>query len=89
MKPPDAREVKARLLQNLPHVLRQLLPDGVVRGGKFIVGNVRGEPGRSLEIELHSNKAGLWHDFATGAGGDVLDLWAEAGQNLKLLRYYG
>lgn len=77
IKPPDAREVKARLLQNLPHVLRQLLPDGVVRGGKFIVGNVRGEPGRSLEIELHGNKAGLWHDFATGAGGDVLDLWAE------------
>jgi putative DNA primase/helicase len=29
-------------------------------------------------VELNGTKAGLWHDFATGAGGDVLDLWAVA-----------
>ncbi|MBL8641914.1 MAG: AAA family ATPase [Alphaproteobacteria bacterium] len=76
LKPPDAQEVKSRLLQNLPYVLRALLPAGVVRGQKFMVGNVAGDAGDSLIVELSGSKAGLWHDFATGAGGDVLDLWA-------------
>jgi hypothetical protein len=41
-----------------------------------MVGNVAGDAGDSLVVELNGTKAGLWHDFATGAGGDVLDLWA-------------
>jgi putative DNA primase/helicase len=76
LKPPDAQAVKARLLQNLPGVLRHLLPAGTMRAGKFMVGNVAGDAGDSLVVELNGTKAGLWHDFATGAGGDVLDLWA-------------
>jgi putative DNA primase/helicase len=76
LKPPDAQAVKARLLQNLSHVLRALLPAGIVRGQKFMVGNIKGDAGDSLIVELGGAKAGLWHDFATGAGGDVLDLWA-------------
>ncbi len=76
LKPPDVQAVKSRLLQNLPYVLRALLPAGVVRGQKFMVGNVAGDAGDSLIVELSGTKAGLWHDFATGAGGDVLDLWA-------------
>ena len=76
LKPPDAQAVKARLLQNLPHILRALLPAGILRGQKFMVGNVKGDAGDSLIVELGGTKAGLWHDFATGAGGDVLDLWA-------------
>lgn len=76
LKPPDAQAVKARLLQNLPSVLRHLLPAGTMRAGKFMVGNVAGDAGDSLVVELNGTKAGLWHDFATSAGGDVLDLWA-------------
>lgn len=76
LKPPDAQAVKSRLLQNLPQVLRALLPAGVIRGQKFMVGNIKGDAGDSLIVELGGAKAGLWHDFATGAGGDVLDLWA-------------
>lgn len=76
LKPPDAQAVKDRLLQNLPHTLRALLPAGIVRGQKFMVGNIKGDAGDSLIVELSGSKAGLWHDFATGAGGDVLDLWA-------------
>lgn len=76
LKPPDAQAVKARLLQNLPSVLRHLLPAGTMRAGKFMVGNVAGDQGDSLVVELNGTEAGLWHDFATGAGGDVLDLWA-------------
>lgn len=76
LKPPDAQAVKSRLLQSLPQVLRGLLPAGVIRGQKFMVGNIAGDQGDSLIVELGGAKAGLWHDFATGAGGDVLDLWA-------------
>lgn len=76
LKPPDSQAVKDRLLQNLPHALGALLPAGVVRGQKFMVGNIKGDAGDSLIVELSGTKAGLWHDFATGAGGDVLDLWA-------------
>lgn len=76
LKPPDVQTVKSRLLVNLPQVLRALLPAGIVRGHKFMVGNIKGDAGDSLIVELSGSKAGLWHDFATGAGGDVLDLWA-------------
>jgi len=76
LKPPDAQALKSQLVQNLPAILHALLPNGLVRAGKFIVGDVRGNKGESLVIELHGSKAGLWHDFATGDGGDILDLWA-------------
>ena len=27
-------------------------------------------------VEIEGRKAGLWHDFATGEGGDIIGLWA-------------
>jgi putative DNA primase/helicase len=63
-------------LAALPSILHYLLPAGVLRGGKFMVGNVQGDKGDSLVVEMNGAKAGLWHDFATGAGGDIIDLWA-------------
>ena len=76
LKPPSASELRTRLLAALPAILHYLLPAGVLRGGKFMVGNVQGDKGDSLVVEMNGTKAGLWHDFATGAGGDILDLWA-------------
>lgn len=76
LKPPSAADLRPRLLNALPTVLRHLLPAGVVRGWKFMVGDIGGNKGDSLVVEMQGDKAGLWHDFATGAGGDVLDLWA-------------
>lgn len=75
LKPPSAADIRPRVLNVLPALLRQLLPAGVVRGKKFMVGDIDGNKGDSLVVELHGEKAGLWHDFATGAGGDVFDLW--------------
>ena len=77
LKPPDAKDIKQRLKQNLPVTLHALLPNGLVRAGKFIVGDISGGKGESLVVEMKGSKAGLWHDFATGDGGDILDLWAE------------
>ena len=76
LKPPTASELRSRLLSALPSILHYLLPAGVLRGGKFMVGNAQGDKGDSLVVEINGAKAGLWHDFATGAGGDIIDLWA-------------
>jgi len=69
-------EIKARMIFNIRGVLSYLLPGGVYRAGKFVAGDVRGNRGDSLSVELNGPKAGMWHDFATGEGGDIIALWA-------------
>ena len=64
-------ELKRELLARLPAVLMALFPAGKIRGNKFLIGNIQGEAGDSLEIALDGDKAGLWHDHATGEGGDI------------------
>lgn len=39
------------------------------------IGNVYGEAGASLSIQLSGPDAGLWHDHATGEGGDLIGLY--------------
>ncbi|MFT4314811.1 MAG: hypothetical protein AB3P11_07085, partial [Wolbachia pipientis] len=67
---------KAELLLNIRSCLFYLLPRGTFRGDKFYVGDVHGNKGKSLVVELSGSRAGLWNDFATGEGGDIIDLWA-------------
>ena len=77
-------EIKARLIGNLRGVLPYLFPAGVFRHGKYLIGDVQGNKGESLAVELTGNKAGMWHDFATGEGGDIIALWAAAtGRNTQ------
>lgn len=71
-------EIRARLLDQLESVLLYLFPHGKRRGSQFYIGNLHGEPGDSLVVELAGPKRGLWIDFATGESGDVLALWASA-----------
>jgi putative DNA primase/helicase len=71
-------DLKSCLLGNLRGVLSYLFPAGVFRHGKFLVGDVQGNKGESLTVELTGNKAGMWHDFATKEGGDIISLWAVA-----------
>lgn len=71
----DRREaVRAALLARLESVLFTLFPAGKKRRGKFVIGDVLGSPGDSLEVVLDGDKAGLWTDRATGDGGDVFHL---------------
>ena len=63
-------DLRADLLARLPSVLMALFPAGRVRGKVFVIGDVDGNPGDSLEIVLSGEKAGLWTDRATGEGGD-------------------
>ncbi|MDX5496906.1 MAG: AAA family ATPase [Wolbachia endosymbiont of Nomada fabriciana] len=77
-------ELKTQLLQNIRSCLFYLLPGGTFRGDKFYVGDVQGNKGKSTVIELTGERAGLWKDFATGEGGDIIDLWATVhGKNAK------
>lgn len=68
-------DLKDRLHVRLREALEHLLPNGRIRNGKFYVGDVRGSKGDSLVVELSGAKIGMWHDFATGDGGDILSLW--------------
>ncbi|MCM2479183.1 phage/plasmid primase, P4 family [Serpentinimonas maccroryi] len=68
--------VRADLLARLESVLFTLFPAGKKRRGKFLIGDVLGSPGGSLEVVIDGEKAGLWTDRATGDGGDIFDLIA-------------
>ena len=72
----STHEVKSRLLDQLTYVLHYLFPEGKEKQKQFIVGDIDGNKGKSLVIELHGSKAGVLHDFATGESGDIFDLWA-------------
>lgn len=78
-------EIKLQTLRILPELCRQLAPHGNVAGGEYVAKN----PARadrkagSFSINLTS---GVWSDFATGDGGDVISLVAYlacAGDNAK------
>ncbi|WP_026330033.1 phage/plasmid primase, P4 family [Caldimonas manganoxidans] len=69
-------ELRAELLARLESVLTTLFPAGKKRRGKFLIGDVLGSPGDSLEVVLDGEKAGLWTDRATGDGGDIFSLIA-------------
>lgn len=57
-------------------MLATLFPAGKTRRGKFLIGDVLGSPGDSLEVVLDGERAGLWTDRATGDGGDIFSLIA-------------
>lgn len=71
-----AKEIAELLANRALDVAQHLFPAGVKRGDEYCVGNIGGDAGDSLSIRLFGSKAGVWCDFATGQGGDLLDLWA-------------
>jgi putative DNA primase/helicase len=68
--------IRADLVARLDSLLAMLFPAGKKRRGKFLIGDMLGSPGDSLEVVLDGEKAGLWTDRATGDGGDIFDLIA-------------
>ena len=65
-----AREALARL----PSLVEAWLPEGRWSGREYQVGDLDGNPGRSLSINTDT---GAWADFASGAvGGDPVSLYA-------------
>ncbi|MDH5528262.1 MAG: hypothetical protein OEY97_13270, partial [Nitrospirota bacterium] len=74
----DVDAVRRELSDRLESMLAYLFPNGTTRNGTFQVGDLQGSKGNSLSVELTGGRRGLWTDFATGEGGDVIDLWAGA-----------
>ncbi len=74
----DTDALRSGLLDRLEAVLHYLFPQGRIRSGKFYVGDVDGNSGKSLVVELDGARRGLWKDFSTDEGGDVIDLWARS-----------
>ena len=71
----DAEALKQRLNLYLEEALYYLFPAGKIVQHNFLIGNVQGDAGDSLHVELSGSKIALWHDFATGEGGDIFSLW--------------
>lgn len=71
----NAQELSQRMSSDAAAIAQYLLPGGKRRAGEWTAGSVTGEEGKSLSVRLTGSKAGVWSDFATGASGDLLDLW--------------
>lgn len=67
-------ELSDALSVRVAELCAQLLPAGRQVGPQWIVGNVFGDAGDSLYVELQGPKQGLWYDHAAGNGGDLLEL---------------
>lgn len=65
-RPIEFDRINAAALAVLPAVCLRLFPAGRIEGAEFCVGSLKGEPGRSLKINL---RKGCWRDFASGVGG--------------------
>lgn len=72
----DIIAIKRMLAERAQSVAEMLLPGGRKEGQEWRSGSTAGEKGGSLGVHLSGAKAGVWQDFATGEGGDLLDLWA-------------
>jgi len=73
----DFSAIAAAALDNAEHLLRELFPQGRLQGREFCVGNINGDAGDSLKVNLDTGK---WSDFASGekGGSDLISLWARA-----------
>ena len=80
----NAAELSMQLAGRALDVAEHLLPHGKRKGAELKAGNTIGEPGDSLSVRVTGAKAGVWKDFASGEGGDLIDLWmACRGQSMS------
>ena len=68
------RDIAEKLLRRAEEIVQMLLPGGKLIGREWCAGDVTGQSGRSLKVNVEK---GVWSDFATGQAGDLLDLWSQ------------
>lgn len=71
----DITQIKTMLVDRAESVVERLLPAGKLTSGEWCVGSIHGEAGQSLKVCIKGAKRGIWSDFASGEGGDLIDLW--------------
>lgn len=69
-------ELSDKLAGEAASVAAFLLPGGKRAGPEWKAGSTSGEAGQSLSVRLTGSKAGVWKDFSSGDGGDLIDLFA-------------
>lgn len=77
----DTKEIASRLNRDALSVCQHFLPEGRRSGNYWVVGDVRGAPGRSMFVRLKGSggrKPGRWTDAASGEYGDLLDVIRES-----------
>ncbi len=74
----DILELKRKLNDRVLSVAEHLLPNGRKEGNEWRAGSTDGEKGQSLGVHLTGIKAGVWADFSTGEGGDLIELWMKS-----------
>ena len=74
-----ADDIRDAILSRSREFVQWMFPCAVVhRSGRFaVVGDIYGQPGESLEIQLSGPKAGMWKDWASSQdkGGDLIGLF--------------
>lgn len=79
MSQTSVADISSLLARDAEGVARHLLgSNGKREGQELRYGDVDGSAGKSLGVHLTGEKAGVWQDFASGEGGDLIDLWAMA-----------
>ena len=70
----DFPSLAEKLLADAPALLREWFPAGKVTGREFKIGNVEGDAGESLCVNIDTGK---WADFSgSNKGGDLISLYA-------------
>lgn len=70
----DFQSLSFELLSRSEMLCQEWFPAGKKRGREYVVGDLQGNPGESLSINL---RTGVWSDFASGeGGGDLISLYA-------------
>ncbi|MCX8571069.1 DUF7146 domain-containing protein [Aminobacter sp. MET-1] len=72
-----AQDLARALGNNAEAFCRHYLPNGRRVGNYWMIGNIHGDPGRSLAIRLKPSGqrvAGKWSDHSEGTFGDLLDV---------------
>ncbi len=71
---PTFDDVNTAALAAYPGLLQSWFPNGRLHGHEFCVGNLKGDKGESLSINI---RTGVWSDFAEEhAGSDPVSLYA-------------
>lgn len=72
----DADDIRERLHADVRGFVTWLYSGrALIQRNEARIGNVNGEPGASLSIQISGSDAGLWKDHATDQGGDLIALY--------------
>jgi hypothetical protein len=70
----SVREIELQLRGRCESVVRACLPNAIKDGAYMRVGSIGGEKGQSLAVTLNGANRGMWTDFSSSTGGDMITM---------------